>query len=139
MQFILVNYVRPRERTVIRYSTDYGAPLTALGGITDPQYAGNMHAGKFPQAKETTLSLAEINSRIRDVWNRMVVFAPRPDEPPLKAYEQDGRVFLDDGVSGRQELLERAPMELVMMLYEWATYVGYSSDDFDDFAEQCWE
>ena len=68
-----------------------------------------------------------------------MVFVPRPDDSPLRAYEQDGRVFLDDGVSGRQELVARTPMELVMMLYEWATYVGYCSEDFDDFVDQCWE
>ena len=32
--------------------------------------------------------------------------------------------------------MEQTPMELMMMLYDWATYVGYSSDDF---VEQCWE
>ena len=63
---------------------------------------------------------------------------PQAGESPLKAYDQDGRVFLDDGVSGRQELLAWTPMELMMMLYEWATYVGYCSDDFDVFVQDCW-
>ena len=35
--------------------------------------------------------------------------------------------------------MDRTPMDLMMMLYDWATYVGYSSEDFYDFVEQCWE
>ena len=138
MQSIMVSCVKPVERTIFRYGPDYGAPLTTLGGSCNPPDMGAMHAGETPGIEETTLSVDEINNRIRDVWERMVVFIPRPDEPPLKAYEQDGRAFLDDGVNGRQELLTRSPLELVMMLYEWATYVGYCSDDFDDFVEICW-
>ena len=133
--FSLVNYVRPMERTVIRYSTDYGAPLTALGGTSDLSDTVAMPAGELPATGETLPTVAEVNSRIGDMWAKMVTFVPRPEESPLKAYEQDGRVFLDDGVSGRQELLARTPMEL-MMMYEWATYVGHCSDDF---VEQCWE
>ena len=138
MQSIMVSYVKPVEQTIFRYDPDYGAPLTTLGGSCNPLDMGTMYAGETPGIEETTLSVDEINKRIREVWERMVVFLPRPDEPPLKAYEQDGRVFLDDGVNGRQELLTRSPLELVMMLYEWATYVGYCSDDFDDFVEICW-
>ena len=64
---------------------------------------------------------------------------PSPHEGLLKAYGQDGRVFLDDEVSGRLELLCRSPMELMLMVYEWATHIGYSSDDFDVLVETCWE
>ena len=138
MQPITVNYVRPVERTIFRYSPDCGAPLTALGDSCNLLYEGAVHAGETPGVPGTKLSVDEIKDRIRDVWERMVVFVPRPDEPPLKAYRQDGRVFLDDGINGRQELLDQSPMELVTMLYEWATYVGYSSDDFEDFVEICW-
>ena len=56
----------------------------------------------------------------------------------LKAYEQGGRLFLDDGVSARQELLSRSPIDLVMMLYEWVTYAGDFSGDFEDFVQNCW-
>ena len=139
MQFITVNYVRSVEQTIIRYGTDYGAPLTALGGTYNPSDTGIIHAGETTVGEGEALSVGEINDRIRKVWEQMIVFVPRPEESPLKAYEQDGRVFLDDGVSGRQELLARTPMELVMMLYEWVTYVGYCSEDFDDFVDQCWE
>ena len=138
VKFMVVNSIEPAEGTTIRYAADYGAPLTALGGTYDPSATGAIYAGETPHAEDVTLSLEEINVRIRDVWERMVVFIPRPDEPPLKAYEQDGRVFLDDGVSGRQELFSGSPMELVMMLYDWATYVGYCSEDFDAFVGQCW-
>ena len=138
MQSITVNYVKPVERTIFRYSPDCGPPLTALGDSHNPPDIGAVHAGETPNVQGTKLSVDEINDRIRDVWERMVVFVPRPDEPPLKAYQQDGRVFLDDGVNGRQELLNRSPMELVTMMYEWATYVGYSSDDFEDFVDICW-
>ena len=138
MKFIMVNYVKPAERTIVRYGTDHGPPLTALGGTCNLPGTEAIYAGETHQVEELTLSVGEINDHIRNVWNRMVVFVPRPEEPLLKAYEQDGSVFLDDGVSGRQELLSRSPMELVMMLYEWATYVGYCSDDFGVFVENCW-
>ena len=82
--------------------------------------------------------MGEINGRIENVWERMHVFVPKPDESPLKAHEQDGRCFLDDGLSGRQELLGRSPVELMLMMYEWATYAGYFSDDFNEFVENCW-
>lgn len=139
IHFITVNWVKPVDRTVVKYDTGYGPPLAALGGTYNPLETGFIHAGETPTPQETPLALEEINGRIRDVWERMVVFAPRPNDPPLKAYDLDGRVFLDDGVSGRQELLERTPMELVMMLYDWVTYVGYCSEDFDDFVDQCWQ
>ena len=140
MQFITVNYVRPVEQTIIRHGTEYGAPLTALGGTYNPSDTGIIHAGETTAGEgESVMSVDDINRRIRDVWERMVLFVPRPDGSPLKAYEQDGRIFLDDGESGRQELVARTPMELVMMLYEWATYAGYCSEDFDDFVDQCWE
>ena len=139
MQFIMVDWVKPVERTVVKSGTGYGPPLAALGGTYNPLETGFMYAGEAPGTEETTLCLEEINNRIRDVWERMVVFVPRPDEPPLKAYGLDGRVFLDDGASGRQELLERTPKELAMVLYDWATYVGYCSEDFDDFVDQCWQ
>ena len=138
MRFISVQYVKPKERTIVRYGMDYAPPLIALGGTC--QFAGTeeIHAGETHKVEETTLSVGEINDHIGNVWNQMVVFSPRPEEPPLKAYEQDGHIFLDDGVSGRQELLMRTPMELIMMLYDWATYTGYCSDDFDVFVENCW-
>lgn len=139
MQFIAVNSVTPVEKTVIGYSTEYGAPLTTLGGAYSPPGTGVIYAGETSKGENMFLSLDEINYHIGTVWERMVVFVPRPDEPPLKAYEQDGRVFLDDGVSGRQELLCRSPMELMLMVYEWSTYAGYCSEDFDVFVENWWE
>ena len=139
MKFIMVNSVKPVEQTVIRYSPEYGAPLTALGDPYIPSDIGVSYAGEAPCGEVGLLSLDEINDRIGNMWERMLVFVPRPDASPLKAYEQDGRFFLDDGSSGRQELLSRSPMELALMIYEWATYSGYCSDDFDVFVENCWE
>ena len=122
MQFIQINSVTPAEKTVIRYSSEYGAPLTTLGGSYSPPDTGIIYSGEASIGEQEMLSLDEINDRIGTVWGRMVVLVPKPDEPPLKAYEQGGRVFLDDGVSGRQELLWRSPMELVSMApRNWAT------------------
>ena len=139
MQFIMVNSVTPVEKTVIKYSSEYGTPLTTPGGSDVSQDTGAIYAGEVSMGEQELLSLDEINDRIETVWERMVVFVPRPDDPPLKAYEQDGRVFLDDGISGRQELLSQTPTELMLMLYDWASYVGYYSDDFDVFVDECWE
>ena len=55
------------------------------------------------------------------------------------SFASAGAGFRNKQACGGRELVERTPMELVMMLYDWATYVGYSSEDFDDFVEQCWE
>lgn len=139
MEFIMVNSVTPVEKTVISYSSEYGAPLTTLGGSDISPDIGAIFAGEIPKRGPDFLSLDEINNRIETVWERMVVFTPRPDDPPLKAYGLDGRVFLDDGINGRQELSSHTLIELMMMLYDWATYVGYYSDDFDVFVDECWE
>ena len=139
MKFIMVNQVTPVEPTIFRYDADSEDPLTARGGANyNPPDTGALYAGKEPGTQLTTLSLNEITDRIQTVWDRMVVFTPRPDVSPLRAYEQNGRVYLDDGISGRLELLERTSLELVMVLYEWATYTGYSSEDFGEFVQQCW-
>ena len=139
MKFIMVNSVRPVEQTVISHSAEFGAPLTSLGGSYIPPDTGVSYAGEPSCGRVGFLSLDEINDRIGKVWEHMQVFVPRPDESPLKAYELEGRFFLDDGLSGRQELLSRSSVELVLMIYEWATYTGYCSDDFDVFVENCWE
>ena len=47
MQFITVNYVRPVGQTIIRYGTEYGAPLTALGGHTIPWKRESSTQGKL--------------------------------------------------------------------------------------------
>ena len=138
MKFIVVNYVNPVQQTIIMHGMDYGAPLTAMGGPCNISETESMYAGESSNVNTRTISVGEINDFIRRLWEWLVVFVPKPDAPPLKAYEQGGRVFLDDGVNSRQELLSRSPIDLVIMLYEWVTYTGYFSGDFEDFVQNYW-
>ncbi len=135
MNRILVHRVTELDDAIIEYTSFYGAPLIALGGEAGkpPSRAGNSLPTGIP-----SLSVKELNTKIGDVWDRLVVFTPKPDHVQLKAYELDGRVFLDDGVSGRQELCERSSFELAMLLYEWITFAGYYCDDFSTFVEDYW-
>ncbi len=68
----------------------------------------------------------------------MRLFVSEPQEPPLRVYELGGKIYLDDGANGRSELVSPTQIELAMFLYDWATYTGYCSEDFDDFIQQCW-
>ena len=54
---------------------------------------------------------------------------------PLRAYEQEGRIFLGDGVHVVAELAERTLEELQEVLYDWAVFAGYTNEDFEDFIE----
>ena len=137
LQRITVNYVRPIRESDYEDRTDYTTSPDQLGGPHASTGITILQADELPNNKTPSLSLEEINRRIKEMWGRMVVFTPIPEEPPLKAYEQAGHIFLDDGLSGRAQLESLAPMELAMMFYEWATYTGYCSEDFDNFLEIC--
>ena len=87
MNRIFVNQVGPTEKVVIKSTTNHGTPFAALGGErlnTDP---GTEVAGGPVTPGMPILSLDEINAKIAAAWDRLVCFAPRPDCPPLKAYE----------------------------------------------------
>ena len=138
MQRIMVNLVQPIEMVTFKYEADYAPPLLTLGGTATSFEATNAHAVDEDLTAETTLSADDVRRIIKHVWERMVVFVPKPHEPPLIAYELDGRVYLDDGISGRLELIAPTQIETVMLLYDWATYAGYCSEDYDEFIQQCW-
>ena len=115
-QPIMVNSVHPVTEPADTTCEDtYNFPLTELGGTTDHSLE-NIYASNKGPTLQRSLTIEDIKQTIEKMWNNMVVFVPRPEEPPLKAYELDGRAYLDDGTSGRLELLDRTPQELVMVL-----------------------
>ena len=130
MNRILVNSVKKLDEVVVEFAPLYEAPLTALGGTCDNTDWNTVCAGMARAQSVPALSVDQLNAKIEDIWGRFF-FSPRPERPPLMAYELAGRVFVDDGVSGRQELYERSLFELAMLLYEWSVYVGCYSDEFD--------
>ena len=138
MNHIFVNFVRLLDKVVVEYTPFHDAPLAALGGTCDNVDWGTMYAGMAPTWEVYALSVDNLNAKIESVWNRLICFAPRPDRPPLKAYEFGGKAFVDDGVSGRQELYERSPYELAMLVYDWLIYAGYYSDDLEQFIKESW-
>ena len=138
MKRIFVNAVRKLDEVTIQYTPFHEAPLTAPGGTCDNLDWGQVYAGMTPPAEIPALSLDEVNTKIESAWKHLVCFTPRPDESPLKAYESGGKVFVDDGVSGRQELYERSLPELAMLMYDWLIYAGYYSDDFEQFIKESW-
>ena len=138
MNRILVNSVREFDEVVIEFAPLHEAPLTALGGTCDVVDWSTVYAGMARPHGVPVLSVDQINARIEEVRSRFVFFVPKPERSPLIAYELVGRVFIDDGVSGRQELYERSPFELAFLLYEWSVYVGCYSDEFDQFVEEIW-
>lgn len=135
---IMVNYVRPVNETVFRYVPDYEDAPNEMGGTYNPADFQPLHAGQTPSSEVPTLSFEEIQNLIKTMWERLVVFVPKPDVPPLIGYQQGDRLFLDDGTSGRVEISNSSIMDLVMLFYDWATYTGWCSEDFDDFLEMCW-
>ena len=138
MKRIFVNSVRELDKVTIEYTPFHEAPLTAPGGTCDNLEWGQVYAGVTLPAELPTLTVNETNEKIESAWNHLICFTPRPDQSPLKAYELDGKVFVDDGVSGRQELYERSLPELAMLVYEWSIYAGYYSDDFEVFVKESW-
>ena len=138
MNRIFVKQVQKLVRVEVEYKPCYGASLVALGGECLNIDWGTVQAGASVPTGITPLSVSEMNARIQAVWGNLPRFAPIPDSASLKVYELDGRVFLDDGVSGRQQLFHCSLFELGMLLYEWLTYVGYVCDEFDAFVEYYW-
>lgn len=138
MSRIQVNYVKKLDDFVIVYHPFFDAPLTMLGGVCQDVDKEITYAERTSSDVVPTFSLAELNAKIENVWNHLVSFTPRPDRPPLRAYKLNGRIFVDDGFSGRQELYNRSPFELAMLLYDWVTYAGYYSDDFEQFVKESW-
>ena len=138
MNRVLCNSVRSLDKFVFKSTTNYGAPLEVLGGDSPNTNWANEFAGIAATSGMPVLSLHEINGKIAAAWDHLVCFKATPNNPPLIAYELGGRMFLDDGCSGRQELRDRSLFEVVMWLYEWMTYAGYTSNNFEDFIEECW-
>ena len=138
MNRILVNSVKKLDEVVVEFAPLHEAPLSALGGTCDNTDWSTVYAGMARPRGVPALSVGQLNAKIEDVWGRFVFFTSKSDRPPLKAYELRGRFFLDDGVSGRQEIYERSLFELAMLLYEWSVYVGCYSDEFDQFVEEVW-
>lgn len=138
MSRILVNSVRPLRELVIRHTTCFGAPLAVMGGESPHTDWGEAFAGGSLGTGLPFMALHEINAKIEEVWERLVCFKSVPSRPPLRAYQLGGRVFLDDGCSGRQELLEGTPMELAMLLCDWVIYAGYYCGEFEDFVADLW-
>ena len=138
MNRIFVNQVRQLAKIVVEYKPTFATPLTELGGndLNLNQYRNQ--AGASRPIDGLCMYIAEINAKIESVWANFAGFVSIPDSPPLKAYELGGRMFLDDGVSGRQELFDRSPFEVALLMYEWATYTGYICDDLDVFVEDYW-
>ena len=135
---ILVNYVRRLDKVTYEYAPFYDAPLATMGGPCHELDLATVFAGMVQPSTVPVLSVNELNAKIERVWDHLVCFVPRPDRSPLKAYGLDGRIFLDDGVSGRQELYQRSSCELAILLYDWLTYVGYYCDDFEQFTKELW-
>ena len=135
---IMVNYVRPVNDLVFTYAPDYEDAPTEMGGTYNPADFQPLHAGQTPSSEVPTLSFEETPKLIKTMWERLVVFVPKPEVPPLIAYQQGDRLFLDDGISGRVEISNSSIMDLVMLFYDWVTYTGWCSEDFDDFLEMCW-
>ncbi len=70
-----------------------------------------------------SLSLAEISAEIERVLGIV----------PLKAYEENGSIFLSDGISAPAEVEDRTLIGLMELFYDWAVFVGYTNEDFEDF------
>ncbi len=104
---IQVNRVEMLDDFTITHNPFFDAPLTMLGGNCQETDTGITYAERTFADVVPTLSVTELNAKIENVWNHLVSFTPRPEGPPLKAYELKGRVFIDDGLSGRQELSQR--------------------------------
>ena len=138
MKRIFVNSVKKLDNVTIQYTPFHEAPLNALGGTCDNIDWSEIYSGMTPPTEVPTLSVDEVNEKIENAWKLLVCFAPRPDQSPLKAYELGGKVFVDDGVSGRQELYEHSLPELAILVYEWSIYAGYYSDDFEVFVKESW-
>ena len=135
---IMVNSVTRLDEVEFNYEPSYTCPVNAPNGTCDVQLAGIYAGWDRTAGNISKLTLDAINSRIAGVWERLVCFAPTPDTSPLLAYQVDGRVYLDDGTSGRQELYERTAVELALLVYEWMLYAGYYCGDFEDFIEESW-
>ena len=135
---IIVNYVRPVNDTVFRYVPDYEDAPTELGGTYNPTDFQSLHAGQTPSSEVPTISLEETKKLIKIMWERLVVFVPKQELPPLIAYQQGDLLFLDDGISGRVEVSNSSIIDLVILFFDWATYTGWCSEDFDDFLGMCW-
>ena len=71
------------------------------------------------------LSVSEMNSEIQLVLG----------EVPLKAYEKDRHIILDDGVNEPAGADDLTAIELIELLYDWAVFAGYTNEDFEDFLE----
>ena len=138
MKRIFVNSVRMLDKVSIQYTPSHQAPLNAPGGTCDNMDWSQIYSGITRTEETQTLSVHQVNEKIENAWKLLVCFAPRTDQSPLKAYELGGRVFVDDGMSGRQELYERSLPELAMLIYEWLIYAGYYSDDFEVFIKESW-
>lgn len=72
-----------------------------------------------------SLTLAQINAEIEVVLG----------EVPLKAYEENGRIFLGDGVNNPAQVEDPTQIGVIELLYEWAVFTGYTNEDFEDFLE----
>ena len=131
---IMVRRVDPVPRTAIRHAAEYGPASTHLGAPGPP---GPPDAGAASITPDLTLD--EIRGMIGEMWDRMISFTPRDETSPLTAAEIDGRIFLDDGASPRAELAERSRLELMLTLYDWAVYTGWTSNDLDAFLDECWD
>lgn len=71
------------------------------------------------------LSLAEINAEIEHGLG----------DVPLKAYEENGRIFLSDGVNEAAEIDDLSLIGVTELLYDWAVFTGYTNEDLESFLE----
>lgn len=71
------------------------------------------------------LSLHEINAEIKRLLG----------DVPLKAHEDNGRIYLADGETNPAEVDDRSLTGVAELLYDWAVFVGETSETFEDFLE----
>ena len=133
MERIMVRRVDETPRRSIQHQAEYGDALMEMGGPAGDPAPQAGAAQTLPP-----LTLPEVREMIGQMWDRTISFAPRDDRCPLVATETGSRIFLQDGASPRAELMERSRMELMVTLYEWAVHVGLTSNDLEEFLEECW-
>ncbi len=73
------------------------------------------------------MSLEEIDSEIRYFLG---------DDVTLKVIEENGELLLDDGPNGRESVQGISALELIGLLYGWATFVGLTSLGFSEYLSE---
>ncbi|MDO8750868.1 MAG: hypothetical protein Q7K03_06965 [Dehalococcoidia bacterium] len=69
------------------------------------------------------MNVAEINAEIARVLG----------DVPLHAFEQGGHIYLSDGINSAADGDDASLIDVMELLYDWAVFVGYTNEEFEDF------